>query len=144
MGKNYWQKQADRTMERFNRAPASKRYDEDDVRKALSGVQGLTERDIDLVVSDMEEDVRLSEFTRRQLGSGKTEDVRKALADLKQLPIDDETEGSCYEPGEPYSDSFDREMANEPFTEDEKEQMEERLHYSLEELSMNRQHNSKS
>ncbi len=57
-------------------------------------------------------------------------------------PIDDE--GSCYEPGEPYNDSFDREMANEPFTEDEKEQMEERLHYSLEELSMNRQCDPKS
>lgn len=114
MGKSYWQKQADRMMEPFNRAPATKRYDEDDVRKALAGVQGLTERDIDLVVSDTEEGVRLSEFTRRQLGSGKTEDVRKALADLKQLPIEDDRgdgfesdpiddEGSCYEDGEEYS-----------------------------------------
>ena len=62
---------------------------------------------------------------------------------LDESEDNDETEGSCYEPGEPYNDRFDREMANEPFTEDEKELMETRLHYSLEELSMNRERDPK-
>lgn len=148
MGKSYWQKKADRMMEPFNRAPANKCYKEEDVRTALASVQGLTERDIDLVVSDTGEGVGLSEFTKRMLGSGKTEDVRKALTGLKQLPIEDdedrldddmvesdgstdENEGSCYEPGEEYggahqNDSFD-DMAHEPFSEKEEEEIDDKL-----------------
>ncbi|MBP9732365.1 MAG: hypothetical protein KBD29_02830 [Candidatus Magasanikbacteria bacterium] len=90
MGKNFWQRQVDRSLEGFNQIPSSKRYNEGEVRKALAGVQGLTEHEIDLVADALASEGRLDNYIRRKLGSDKVDRVRKAVADLKPLPQPEE------------------------------------------------------